>query len=404
METSQNDNKTTYLEIDGSILEGGGQILRISISLSFLLNIPIRINNIRAKRDNPGLQKQHLTCSQFILQTFNAESSSSGLSIDSKSITIIPSALQMQSNQIIKCIVSSAGSIGLMIQQILPCMLFTSVSNTKEPQQYTIYFEGGTLCKYCPTIYYLNDVLFPILSNHMNINSSCELIRNGLYPRGGGKVNLYINQQPDNSIHPIQLLSKGKLNRVIIRICHTDNFRFHIEDVCKSIIKETKSIIRNEYIDTGNNDEFDYDKIVSFEHIDLGSSSYTFLYQGIFIYEHTRIKSEYLYSEKKWKDITKNSIVNGCVSVMEKAVENYDVCLDEHTVDHLIIFMALAKGESTIRVGEISMHTQTAIEIIKQFIPNISITITEQNENKKFKTNIINIKGIGYSFNNNNNK
>ena len=60
-----------------------------------------------------------------------------------------------------------------------------------------------------------------------------------------------------NSIHPIQLLSKGKLIRVIIRICHTDNFRFHIEDVCKSIIKETKGIIRNEYIDTGNNDEFD---------------------------------------------------------------------------------------------------------------------------------------------------
>ena len=62
--------KEPLLEIDGSILEGGGQIIRISISLSFLLNIPIKINNIRAKRDNPGLQKQHLTCTEFILKTF----------------------------------------------------------------------------------------------------------------------------------------------------------------------------------------------------------------------------------------------------------------------------------------------------------------------------------------------
>ncbi len=47
--------------IDGSLLEGGGQILRISTALSVLLKKTIRITNIRAGRKDGGLKPQHLT-------------------------------------------------------------------------------------------------------------------------------------------------------------------------------------------------------------------------------------------------------------------------------------------------------------------------------------------------------
>jgi RNA 3'-terminal phosphate cyclase (ATP) len=35
-------------------MEGGGQILRSSVALSALLQKPIKVVNIRAKRENPG--------------------------------------------------------------------------------------------------------------------------------------------------------------------------------------------------------------------------------------------------------------------------------------------------------------------------------------------------------------
>ena len=59
--------------INGSYGEGGGQVLRTSLTLSALLGEPIRIENIRAKRRRPGLQAQHLTGVWAIAQICGAE-------------------------------------------------------------------------------------------------------------------------------------------------------------------------------------------------------------------------------------------------------------------------------------------------------------------------------------------
>ena len=50
------------IQIDGSFGEGGGQVLRTSLTLALITGQPLEIYNIRARRKRPGLQPQHLKC------------------------------------------------------------------------------------------------------------------------------------------------------------------------------------------------------------------------------------------------------------------------------------------------------------------------------------------------------
>ena len=208
-------SKESPLKIDGSILEGGGQILRISISMSYLLGIPISIRNIRSKRDNPGLQRQHLTCCKFITSLYHSKE--------------VSGLLTKENSEEIKCILNSAGSIGLMIQQLLPCVLYSEVEDKNDNDKISITLTGGTLVKFSPTIYYLNDALFPILEKSMNIKASCDLKKNGIYPMGLGEVLLHVQKilkSKNEFINPINITELGKFIRTEIRFCYTNNFKF----------------------------------------------------------------------------------------------------------------------------------------------------------------------------------
>src|SRR2546423_9347062 len=61
------------IDLDGSFGEGGGQILRSSLTLALLTGQSFRLRNVRARRARPGLQPQHLTCVRAAAQVGDAQ-------------------------------------------------------------------------------------------------------------------------------------------------------------------------------------------------------------------------------------------------------------------------------------------------------------------------------------------
>lgn len=68
------------------------------------------------------------------------------------------------------------------------------------------------------------------------------------------------------------------------------------------------------------------------------------------------------------------------------------ICVDEHVQDQLIIFMALAKGTSKIRMSTpLTLHTQTAIYVV-ELITKVSFIIRNSDDGKSC---IVECCGIG---------
>ncbi|HEX4919677.1 MAG TPA: RNA 3'-terminal phosphate cyclase, partial [Candidatus Bathyarchaeia archaeon] len=109
------------IEIDGSVGEGGGQILRTSLALAAVMKKEIRIFNIRAGRQEPGLRAQHLTVVRALAQICNADSR--GAQIGSTEFTFSPTGLR---TGVFRFDVGTAGSITLVLQSLLPVLPFAS--------------------------------------------------------------------------------------------------------------------------------------------------------------------------------------------------------------------------------------------------------------------------------------
>src|SRR5713226_3877292 len=107
------------IELDGSLGEGGGQILRTSLALSLLTGKAFHLFNIRAGRAKPGLQPQHLMSVRAAAAIGQAQTR--GASRDSTDLVFEPG--QVSSGRY-HFAIGTAGATGLVLHTVyLPLAL-----------------------------------------------------------------------------------------------------------------------------------------------------------------------------------------------------------------------------------------------------------------------------------------
>ncbi|MBL9134753.1 MAG: RNA 3'-terminal phosphate cyclase [Verrucomicrobiales bacterium] len=182
--------------IDGSMGEGGGQILRTSLSLSLVTGRPVRIERIRAGRPKPGLGLQHLACVEAAAAVGGAEvvgAHRGSTDLEFRPRRVRPGAYTFR--------VGSAGSATLVLQTVLPPLLLAETASSLE-------IEGGTHNPFAPPFDFLARSYLPLISR-LGPRLSCELIRPGFYPAGGGRFRVDI--EPVSQLGSLELLERGDL-------------------------------------------------------------------------------------------------------------------------------------------------------------------------------------------------
>lgn len=180
--------------IDGSFGEGGGQILRSSLTLSMVTGKPFTIENIRAGRAKPGLMRQHLTAVKAAAEICNARIEHA--EIGSTKLVFLPEAV-LPGDYAFN--IGSAGSTTLVLQTVLlPLALAGAPSR--------LVLQGGTHNHAAPPFEFIERVFLPLIAR-IGFRVSVKLVRPGFYPAGGGEITVEIT--PNSDHYPLHIETRG---------------------------------------------------------------------------------------------------------------------------------------------------------------------------------------------------
>ncbi len=188
--------------IDGSYGEGGGQILRTSLFLSTVLKMPIKVENIRAKRDNPGLRPQHLATVKAFIELTGGKAEN--LKVGSTVIRYVPGS---EVRYVKEISIGTAGSITLMLQSLLPALSLMG-------RELSFRVIGGTDTRWSPTFDYFRYLVIPLFRK-IGLDVDVYIMRRGYYPKGGGIVQVKVGKS--KTLKPLMALEKDEESPVKIK-------------------------------------------------------------------------------------------------------------------------------------------------------------------------------------------
>ncbi len=318
------------LTIDGSFGEGGGQIIRTSLALSLVTGKSFRAERVRAKREKPGLRQQHLTAVNAAAEIGQAQVE--GAAVGSKEFSFVPGPVT-PGEYVFS--IGTAGSSTLVLQTILPPLMVAAGPSI-------LRIEGGTHNVHAPPYDFLERTFLPLV-RRIGPQVEIELERYGFYPPGGGRFNVLI--EPAAEYRRLELLERGPIRARRARALVV-NLPASMADRELSVIQEKMEL-----------SEDDLHAEISDNAISRGTAAMVEIESNDLTELFSRIGERGVRAE-----VIAANAADEALAYLEM-----DAPVGEHLADQLLIPMALGKG-GTFKTGVYSLHTQTNIEVIKQFL------------------------------------
>ena len=322
------------LVIDGSQGEGGGQILRTSLTCAAITNRRVRIVKIRAGRPNPGLGKQHLVAVKAAAAVCGANLV--GAALGSQELEFIPAGTGAIGGGELEFDIGSAGSTTLVLQTVIPILLFA-----KAPSR--VIVKGGTHNPMAPPFEFLSESLTPLLAT-MGLHIELKLHAHGFYPAGGGRVEAII--QPIAATMPLTLEQRGEQvdpPRVVVLASRMKAGLLHEQTTALQALRISSTPPSVTTLTSSPGPGNAVLAVIRFQHITSMFTTVT--------------------------DRLNSSAVTTTATSVASAVSAYlasTAPVDEHLADQLLLPMALVSGGS-FRATMLSTHFHTNAAVLSMF-------------------------------------
>lgn len=330
------------IEIDCSHGEGGGQLVRTAVAAAALMQTPVHLSGIRARRANPGLAAQHLTAVRAVADLCGANVAD--IALGATEFDFYPGALRAGRYH---WDVGTAGSITLVLQAALPLAILCGGA-------VHIRITGGTDVRAAPPLDYFLHIFLPLLAR-MGANVRASVLRRGYYPRGGGIVELEV--MPAKMLHPLHLETPGAL-QALTAYAHVANLPQHIIDrMCATTERylNRASMQINAQI-LGREQAIGQGGALTL----VACTEYTRLGAGV----------------AAERGVPAEQLGVQAAQALRSELDS-GATLDVHAADQLLLYMALASGMSTFRVRELSSHARTTLWLLERLFP-LYCRVTQQ--------------------------
>jgi len=341
------------ITIDGAAKSGSGTIVRYSITLASLLGKEIKIENIRAKREKPGLRAQHLKVIQACQEM--CQSIVSDAVIGSREITYVPKE-RFKGGEY-HWNIGTAGSTTMFAQALLPLACFA-----ERPSKFRL--EGGLFQGFAPSAYHMKFVLLPLL-REIGIRAQFKIIRPGYVPRGGGIIEMEV--EPVEKFEPLSLIEQGDI--------------LGIKGIAlSSHLKERKVSHRmaEECRKTLNSYGFRAEIEEIYDESSLQEGAALAIYAEMS--SGSKIGSDRAGQPGRSSESIGRYVVQNFVEDVKTGA-----AVDRYVADQLIIYAGLAEGTTKYSVPGITEHVETNLWLIEEFLGSKT----------KTRGNLIEIEGIG---------
>ncbi|HZI17386.1 MAG TPA: RNA 3'-terminal phosphate cyclase [Pyrinomonadaceae bacterium] len=329
------------LTIDGSFGEGGGQIIRSSVALSLISGRPFRAYNVRARREKPGLQKQHLTAVLSAAEVGRARVD--GAAVGSREFTFVPGEVVPGEYHFR---VGTAGSATLVLQAVLPPLLVAAGPST-------LVIEGGTHNPHAPPYEFIRRAFLPLVGR-TGPTVSLELERYGFYPPGGGRLRVTV--EPAAEPRRLDLDERGLVLSQRARAL---------------VVRLPESIAERELTVVGQQLGWPPDLL------EIASSDNAVSPGNVLTIEIESENATEVFTGMGRRGVPAERVASEVVAEVRRYLDA-GAPVGEHLADQLLIPLALAGGGSYV-TGPPSLHTTTNIEIVRKFLP-VEIETTQLTE------------------------